>query len=121
MLLGDKGYIRPEFKKDYQALGIDLQTLLRRNMVDDRPKKFVKLIMQVRRRIEIVIGLLERYFAIESCGCRGDVTFNEPLGYMLLAFTVGSSVHDNFHKTLLSRGLKKSDNILTNSSSHVSK
>ena len=54
MLLGDKGYIRPEFKKDCQALGIDLQTPMRRNMVDERPKSFVKLIMRIRRRVETV-------------------------------------------------------------------
>ena len=33
---------------------------------------------------------------------------------------IGRSVHDIFHEALLSQGLKKSDNIFINSSTHVS-
>ena len=66
LLLGDKGYIRPIFKEDCEALGIDLQTPLKKNMKDGRPKSFVRLIMRVRRRIETVIGQLAEYFDIEN-------------------------------------------------------
>ncbi|MBK8751705.1 MAG: transposase [Candidatus Competibacteraceae bacterium] len=37
LVLGDKGSIRPQFKADCQALGIDLQTPVRRNMKEGRP------------------------------------------------------------------------------------
>ena len=37
LLIGDKGYIRPQFKADCQALGIDLQTPVRKNMAESRP------------------------------------------------------------------------------------
>ena len=90
MLLGDKGYIRPEFKSDCEAVGIDLQTPLRRNMKDKRPKKFVKLIMRIRRKIETVIGLLEKYFAIESCNCRDMWHLTSRMARKILAFTVGN-------------------------------
>ena len=35
LLLGDKGFIRPQFKADCEALGIDLQTPLRKNTFVD--------------------------------------------------------------------------------------
>jgi hypothetical protein len=38
LVLGDKGYIRPRFKADCEALGIDLQTPVRRNMKEPRPR-----------------------------------------------------------------------------------
>ena len=38
LLLGDKGYIRPPFKADGEALGIDLQTPVRKNMTARRPR-----------------------------------------------------------------------------------
>lgn len=89
MLLGDKGYIRPEFESDCKALGIDLQTPLRRNMRDGRPKSFVKLIMRVRRRIETVIGQLAEYFNIESCGCRDMWHLTSRMARKILAYTTG--------------------------------
>ena len=90
MLIGDKGYIRPEFKSDCQALGIDLQTPVRRNMKDSRPKWFVKLILRIRRRIETVIGQLSKYFDIESCGCRDMWHLTSRMARKMLAFTVGN-------------------------------
>ena len=59
-------------------------------MKDERPKKFVKLIMRIRRRIETVIGLLEKYFAIESCGCRDMWHLTSRMARKVLAFTVGN-------------------------------
>ncbi|GAA4649765.1 IS982 family transposase [Kistimonas scapharcae] len=89
MLLGDKGYIRPELKSDCNALGIDLQTPLRCNMKDERPKSFVKRIMRVRRRIATVIGQLAEYFDIESCGCRDMWHLTSRMARKILAYTTG--------------------------------
>ena len=89
MLLGDKGYIRPEFSEDCAALGIDLQTPLRRNMKDQRPKWFVKLIMRIRRRIETVIGQLSGFFDIERCGCKDMWHLTSRMARKMLAFNVG--------------------------------
>jgi len=40
LLIGDKGFIRPILKQELATLGIDLQTPLRKNMKDERPKSF---------------------------------------------------------------------------------
>ena len=90
LLLGDKGYIRPQFKEDCQALGIDLQTPLKKNMKDKRPKSFVKLIMRIRRRIETVIGQLAERFEIEKCRCRDMWHMTSRIIRKLLAHNVGS-------------------------------
>ena len=90
LLLGDKGYIRPIFKEDCEALGIDLQTPLKKNMKVDRPKSFVRLIMRVRRRIETVIGQLAEYFDIESCGCHDMWHMTARVARKLLAYNVGA-------------------------------
>lgn len=52
LVLGHKGYIRPPFKADCEALGIDLQTPVRRNMKEPRPRWWLKLLQRVRKRIE---------------------------------------------------------------------
>ena len=37
LLIEDKGYIKPSLKSDCHSYGIDLQTPLRKNMIDSRP------------------------------------------------------------------------------------
>jgi hypothetical protein len=49
LLLGDKGFIRPIHQTDLRAIGLNLQTPLRRNMQDDRPKEYVQALMRERR------------------------------------------------------------------------
>ena len=56
LVLGDKGSIRPQFKADCEALGINLQTPVRRNRQEPRPRGWLKLLQRVRKRIETVIG-----------------------------------------------------------------
>ena len=89
LLLGDKGYIIPIFKEGCEAVGIDLQMPLKKNMKDSRPKKFVKLIMRVCRRIETVIGQLARYFDIEYSGFRNMWHMTARVARKLLAYNVG--------------------------------
>ena len=48
-LLGaDKGYISPSLTSYYDAQGVDLQTPLRANMKEDRPKPVVRRLMKAR-------------------------------------------------------------------------
>ena len=89
LLLGDKGYIRPAFKEDCEAVGINLQTPLRKNMQDKRPKQFVRLLMRVRRRIETVIGQLASYFDMEYAGCRNIWHLTARIARKLLAYNAG--------------------------------
>jgi hypothetical protein len=58
MLLADKGLIRPQLKDHLAAQNLDLQTPLRKNMQDSRPKETVSLMMNMRRKVETVIGQL---------------------------------------------------------------
>ena len=52
LLIGDKGFIRPILKQELTTVGIDLQTPLRKNMKDERPKSFVKQLVSKRRLVE---------------------------------------------------------------------
>ena len=70
LLIGDKGFIRPILKQELATLGIDLQTPLRKNMKDERPKSFVKQLMSKRRLVETVIRQLSERFEIEKTKAR---------------------------------------------------
>ncbi|MCC6128137.1 MAG: IS982 family transposase [Chlamydiae bacterium] len=70
VLLGDKGYIRPELQEQLKEQGLNLETPLRGNMKDKRPKKFLKWMLGTRRLIETVIGQLTKRFQIEKVQAR---------------------------------------------------
>jgi Transposase DDE domain len=70
LLLGDKGFIRPELQKDLKEQGIYLQTPLRDNMKEERPKNFLKWLMGTRRLVETVIGQLTERLHIEKVRAR---------------------------------------------------
>lgn len=70
LLLGDKGFIRPELQEELDAEGIFLQTPLRDNMEDSRSKKFLSWMIGTRRLIETVIGQLAERFHIEKIWAR---------------------------------------------------
>jgi hypothetical protein len=70
LLLGDKGFIRPELEELLKKQGLYLQTSLRENMKDARPKSFLKWLIGTRRLIETVIGQLTERFHIEKVRAR---------------------------------------------------
>lgn len=70
LLLGDKGFIRSEFQELLEKQGLHLQTSLRENMKDDRPKSFLKWLVGTRRLVETVIGQLKERFHIEKVWAR---------------------------------------------------
>lgn len=70
LLIGDKGFIRPRREQELTTVGIDLQTPLRKNMRDERPKSFVKQLIRPRRLVETVIGQLAERFEIEKTKAR---------------------------------------------------
>ena len=63
-LLGDKGYIGKQ--EEFCGYGINLQTPLRSNMCDSRPRENVRILNNTRRRIETVIGQLVDRLNIEK-------------------------------------------------------
>lgn len=66
LLLRDKGYIRPELQDQLKEQGLNLETPLRENMKDERPKDFLRWMMGARRLVETVIGQLAERFHIEK-------------------------------------------------------
>jgi len=68
LLIGDKGYIRPSLKQELAQQGIDLQTSLRKNMPDLRPKAFIGQLMSSRRLVETVIGHTTSHFKSKKSG-----------------------------------------------------
>lgn len=89
LLLGDKGYIRPQFKADCEALGIDLQTPLRKNMQEHRPRWWLKLLRRLRKRIETVISQLEQRFGLAKTRARDAWHLTNQVTRKLLAHTLG--------------------------------
>jgi hypothetical protein len=89
VLLGDKGYIRPQFKADGEAVGIDLQTPVRKNLIEPRPPWGLKLLRRVRKRVETVISQLEPRFGLAKTRARDAWHLTNPVTRKLLAHTVG--------------------------------
>ena len=89
LLIGDKGYIRPSLKQELAQQGIDLQTSLRKNMQDLRPKAFVGQLRSSRRLVETVIGQLTERFHIEKVRARDTWHLANRFIRKLLAHTMG--------------------------------
>ena len=86
--MGDKSYIRPRFKADFEALGIDLQTPVRRNMKEPRPRWWLTLLQRVRKRIETVISQLEQRFNLAKTRTRDVWHLTNQVTRKLLAHTM---------------------------------
>lgn len=89
LVLGDKGYIRPQLRADCEALGIDLQTPVRRNMKEPRPRWWLTLLQRVRKRIETVISQLEQRFGLAKTRARDVWHLTNQVTRKLLAHTMG--------------------------------
>ena len=70
LLIGDKGLLSKPKQADLATAGIDLQTPLRDNMTDNRPKTAVQRLLKVRRRVETTIGQLTEFFNFNACKAR---------------------------------------------------
>jgi len=89
LLLGDKGYIRPLLKEELLNQGINLQTPLRKNMKDSRPKEEVAALVSTRRLVETVIGQLAERFHIEKVRARDLWHLSNRFVRKILAHTMG--------------------------------
>ncbi len=76
------------FKEDFLKGSIKLETPLRRNMKDSRPRNDVYFLMNVRRRIETTIGQLVQYFDIEKINCRDLWHLTSRMSRKMLGLTV---------------------------------
>jgi len=87
LLIGDKGFIRPLLAEELATQHIDLQTPLRKNMKDERPKTFVRQLMKTRRLVETVIGQLSERFSIEKVRARDCVHLTNRFVRKILSHT----------------------------------
>jgi len=98
LLIGDKGYIRPSLEEELAAQGIDLQTPLRKNMIDTRPTSFVQQLLSTRRLVETVIGQLTERFNIEKVRARDLWHLTNRFVRKLLAHTVAVFLNGCLHR-----------------------
>lgn len=87
-IIADKGLIRPELIEMLACQGLTLHTPLRKNMKDKRPKSFVTRIMDIRRKVETVIGQLVERFKIQSIKAKDSWHLMSKIGRKILAHTV---------------------------------
>ena len=109
ILRGDKGYIRPQFKTECEAMGIDLQTPVRRNMTDHRPQWWLRLLRRLRKRIETVISQLGQQFGLVRLRARDAWHLTNRVTRALLAHTMGVAFN-----LRLGRSPLDLDNLLVN-------
>jgi Transposase DDE domain len=65
-VIADKGLLGVDMTKQLSNLGVNLHAPLRSNMSDKRPKSFVNQLMNIRRKVETVIGQLVERFKIQA-------------------------------------------------------
>lgn len=87
--IGDKGFIGKTYHEElHHDFGITLHTLLRSNMKEDRPRKFLQLIVKTRRLVETVIGQLTERFHINRVWARNLFRLANRFARKILAHTL---------------------------------
>ncbi len=88
LLLGDKGYLSAALENDLSFYDIELQTPKRSNMIDERPKHWIRLLIKTRRLIETVIGQLVERFHLAKVKTRDLWHLTSRIHRKILAHTV---------------------------------
>ena len=91
LLIGDKGLLSKIKQAELASVGIDLQTPLRDNMPDPRPKTAVQRLLKTRRRVETAIGQLVEFFDFAACKARDLWHLTSKLVRKLLAYNFAIS------------------------------
>jgi hypothetical protein len=91
LLIGDKGLLSKTKQAELAEVGIDLQTPLRDNMDDPRPKSAVQRLLKVRRRVETAIGQLVDYLGFAAGKARDMWHLASRLVRKLLAYNLAIS------------------------------
>lgn len=87
-VIADKGLIRPELREKLAGQGMNLHTPLRKNMNESRPKEFIRQIMNIRRKVETVIGQLVDRFHIQKIRAKDNWHLMAKIGRKILAHTM---------------------------------
>lgn len=97
LLIGDKGYISKPLHKELLVYHhVDLETPLRRNMLDTRPPDFVTSLVKIRRLVETVIGQLTEQFHIAKVRARDLWHLTSRINRKILAHTMGIYLNNLF-------------------------
>lgn len=91
LLIGDKGLLSKPRQAELTGDNINLQTPLRDNMHDPRPKSYVQTLLKTRRRVETVIGQLVEFFDFAACKARDLWHLTSKLVRKLLAYNLAVS------------------------------
>lgn len=101
LLIGDKGYLSVDLKQDLTARGIQLETPLRRNMLETRPSEQIKLEQRLRRLIETVNSQLSERFHFERIRCRDLWHLTSRVNRKILAHTLCCWLNHKLGRDLL--------------------
>lgn len=88
LLIGDNGLLSKTRQAALATNGLILQTPLRDNMSDHRPKSVVQRLLKTRRRIETAIGQLVEYYDFASCKARDLWHLSSKLLRKLIAYNL---------------------------------
>ncbi len=94
LLFADKGLIGTDFQQQlYVETGVNLQTPMRKNMIDPRGKDANLWLVSTRRLVETVIGQLTERFNIEKNWARDLWHFTNRISRKVLSHTVAVFVN----------------------------
>ena len=85
-ILGDKGYISKEKQEILVENNIQIHTLKRGNMHDDRPKYIKKFISKTRKMIETTFSILTESFDIARTKARSIYSYTSKIAAKILAY-----------------------------------
>jgi len=85
-LFGDKGYLSKKIFKILWNKGIKMVTKIRKNMRNILMEMEDKLLLKKRGTIESVIGILKKFFSVESTRHRSSSSFLNNLCSGLIAY-----------------------------------
>ena len=101
LLIGDKGYISQSLQAQLKQANVDLQTLLRSNMQETRPKAVVRQLQTVRRLIETVNAQLSERFQFERIRARDLWHLTSRVNRKVLAHTLCCWLNRQLNRPLL--------------------
>ena len=101
LLIGDKGYISQSLQAELEQVNVDLQTPLRSNMEETRPKAVVRQLQTVRRLIETVNAQLSERFQFERIRARDLWHLTSRVNRKILAHTLCCWLNRQLNRPLL--------------------
>ena len=87
-ILGDKGYISQEKHAILKKNNIEIHTLKRQNMQDNRSKNSKKFISKTRKLIETTFSILTEAFDIAHTKARSVHSYTSKIASKILAYNL---------------------------------